>query len=320
MAAPDLSVVIPTLNGGAELRACLEAVRRQELERPYEIICIDSGSTDDTLRHCRDLGVRLLQIAAGTFNHGLTRNEAIRAARGEFVALLTQDAVPLGTDWLRRLVEALESTPRAAGAYGRQVPREALNPYLRWRLEQWAAGRSEFVVQEVRDRDAFEASPPLQKLALVAFDNVNSCVRKSVWEKIPFSRVEFGEDIDWGLRVLRAGYAIVYEPRARVLHSHDSSLWRDFKRVYADHRNLNRLLGMNQIPTLRVLIRCTVSGVGALWKQVPLSDYSLMRRMYWGLYAIPWTFVQNAAQYLGPRSNGLPRPPWSWMHRMLRAG
>jgi len=35
------NLVIPTLNGGRELCACLEAIRRQELDRPFEIICIE---------------------------------------------------------------------------------------------------------------------------------------------------------------------------------------------------------------------------------------------------------------------------------------
>ena len=303
-----VSVVIPTLNGGIELCACLEAIRRQELDRPFEIVCIDSGSTDDTLDHCRKSEVRLIEIDRQTFNHGLTRNEAVRAARGEFVALLTQDSVPLGTDWLRHHVEALESIPRAAGSYGRQVPRESVNPYLRWRLEQWGASRSTRVVQEVTDRNVFEEASPLEKLAVVTFDNVNSCIRKSVWETIPFSRVDFGEDIDWGLRVIRAGHAIVYEPGARVLHSHNESLRGDFKRVYSDHRNLNRLLGMKQIPTLRCVLRCTASGVDTLWRTVPLDDYPLLKRLYWRLYAVPWSLVQNAAQYFGSRANN-PRQP-----------
>jgi rhamnosyltransferase len=308
-ASPVVSVVIPTLNGGAEFRACLAAVCRQELDRPYEVICIDSGSTDETLDACREFGVRLLQIEPGTFNHGATRNEAIRAAHGEFVALLTQDAVPLDTDWLRHHVDALESTPRAAGSYGRQIARASVNPYLRWRLQQWAATRPERHVQEVTNRAAFEALPPLEKLAIVAFDDVNSCIRKSIWETIPFSRVEFGEDIDWSVRVTRAGHAIVYEPRACVLHSHNDSLWRDFKRVYSDHRNLNRLLDMNQIPTLRLVLRCTASGVYSLWRTVPLDGHSRLSRLYWRLYAVPWSLVQNAAQYFGARSNAQRRAP-----------
>jgi rhamnosyltransferase len=298
-----VSVVIPTLNGGREFRACLAAVRRQELDRPYEVICIDSGSTDGTLEACREFGVRLLQIEKATFNHGLTRNAAIRAAEGEYVALLTQDAVPLGTDWLRHHVEALESRADAAGSYGRQVLRDSVNPYLRWRLEQWAATRPRRAVQRIEDPAAFAAASPLEKLAVVAFDDVNSCLRKAVWESIPFSEVAFGEDIDWALRAVAAGHAIVYEPGARVLHSHNDSLRRDFQRVYADHRNLNRLLGMKQVPTARDVVRCTLSGVRSLWRSVPLDDRPAMERLYWRLYALPWSFVQNAAQYLGARAN-----------------
>jgi rhamnosyltransferase len=304
MAEPAVSVVIPTLNGGARFRDCLAAVRQQELDRPFEIVCIDSGSTDDTLAICRDAGARILEIERGTFNHGLTRNRGIAAARGAFVALLTQDAVPFGTDWLRWHVEALESTPRAAGSYGRQIPRDSVNPYLRWRLDQWAATRSERIVQEITDRAVFAALPPIEKLAVVAFDDVNSCIRKSVWETIPFSRVDFGEDIDWGVRVTAAGHAIVYEPRAQVVHSHNDSLWKDFNRVRADHTNLNRLLGMVQIPSMRAVVHCTVGGVRALWHGVPLEGYSPLERLYWRLYAIPWSFVQNAAQYVGARANG----------------
>jgi rhamnosyltransferase len=315
---PLVSVVIPTLNGGPLFRACLQAIRRQEIDRPVEIVVIDSGSSDDTLRHCREFDVRVLEIDKASFNHGLTRNRAIEATGGEYVALLTQDAVPIGTDWLRHLVTALETTPQAAGAYGRQVPHDDVNPYLRWRLEQWAATAAERVVQEMPGREAFEALSPLEKLRVVAFDDVNSCLRRSAWERLPFPRADFGEDIAWGCAAIRAGHAIVYEPRARVRHSHDDSLWRDFRRVYADHRNLNRLLGMRQIPTLGVLVRCTVSGVGTLWRAVPLGAYPAASRLYWRLYAAPWVLAQNAAQYLGARASERgARPPWSWIDGLV---
>ena len=137
----------------------------------------------------------------------------------------------------------------------------------------------------------------------MTFGNVNSCIRKSVWEAIPFSDVEFGEDIDWGLRVIRAGHAIVYEPGARVLRFHNESLLGDFKRVYSDDRNLKHLPGMKQIPTLRCVLGCTASGVDTLWRTVPLDNYPPLKRLYWRLYAVPWSLVQNAAQYFGARSN-----------------
>ena len=314
MPAARVSVAIPTKNGGSRFRECLAAIRRQVVDRPFEVLVIDSGSTDDTRAHCRAFDVRVVEIDPATFNHGATRNQAIAATEGEYVALLTQDAVPLGTDWLQRLVDALDETPRAAGAYGQQVMRAEVTPYHRWRLEQWAATRQARVVQEAADAAAFERLPALEKLGLVAFDNVNSCLRRRAWETIPFQRVPFGEDIDWGLRALRAGHAIVYEPRARVEHSHNDSLWRDFKRVYADHRNLNRLLGMRLVPSLGAVARCTLGGVSAVWRDVPLDAYGPGARLYWRLYAVPWVLAQNAAQYLGAGAHERGgRAPWSWI-------
>jgi rhamnosyltransferase len=316
--AASASVVIPTKNGGPRFRECLAAVRRQVLDRPFDVVVIDSGSTDDTRGYCREFDVRLLEIDPSTFNHGTTRNQAIAAAAGEYVALLTQDAVPLGTDWLQHLVDALDEAPRAAGAYGQQVMRAEVTPYMRWRLGQWAATRQTRVVQELGDAATFERLPALEKLGLVAFDNVNSCVRRRVWEAIPFQHVPFGEDIDWGVRALRAGHAIVYEPGARVEHSHNDSIWRDFKRVYADHRNLNRLLGMRQVPTLGTVARCTLGGVSALWRDVPLDAYGPGARLYWRLYAVPWVFAQNAAQYLGAGANERRgRALWSWIDAVV---
>src|SRR5262249_58798448 len=110
---------------------------------------------------------------------------------------------------------------------------------LMWSLKLWADTRSVRVVKEIAARVAFEALPPLEKLAAVAFDDVNSCIRKSVWETLPFPHAKFGEDIAWGLQVIRAGCAIVYEPRARVLHSHNDSLWRRSKRAHHNNRNRN---------------------------------------------------------------------------------
>ena len=45
----DVSIVIPTKNGGDRLKEVLEAVFSQKTEYKYEVICVDSGSTDNTL-------------------------------------------------------------------------------------------------------------------------------------------------------------------------------------------------------------------------------------------------------------------------------
>ena len=45
----DVSIVIPTKNGGALFDEVLTMIDKQETEYEYEVICVDSGSTDDTV-------------------------------------------------------------------------------------------------------------------------------------------------------------------------------------------------------------------------------------------------------------------------------
>ena len=53
------------------------------------------------------------------------------------------------------------------------------------------------------------------------YSDNNSCLRKSVWKKIPYRRVQYGEDQIWGNDVINDGYQKVYVPTAIVKHSHD---------------------------------------------------------------------------------------------------
>ncbi|MDW7684979.1 MAG: hypothetical protein SCK29_12795, partial [Bacillota bacterium] len=106
----------------------------------------------------------------------------------------------------------------------------------------------------VCDVDAYEQKCPAEKQKLLTFDNVSSCIRKSIWQEIPFREISFGEDIDWSKHVIEAGYKIVYEPNSAVIHSHNRSVWYETKRAYLTHRTLNETCGMQLIPSLKDLI------------------------------------------------------------------
>ena len=70
MSAARVSVVIPTRNGRLTLEPLLDAVAGQTGDYVCEIIAIDSGSTDGTVRLLEDRGAIVIPIAAGAFNHG----------------------------------------------------------------------------------------------------------------------------------------------------------------------------------------------------------------------------------------------------------
>ena len=298
----DVSLVVPTWNAGAEFPEILRLMLAQELDGDLEVIVIDSGSTDGTAELLRSQPVRLIEIPNAEFNHGLTRNRGIQEAGGEIVVLATQDARPYDSHWLRALVECFDD-PQVAGAYSGQMPRADASPFIKERLSHWAAAQPEPRVQRVDDREEFEALAPLEKLQRVAFDNVSSSVRRSVAVEIPFRRRQFGEDLDWGHRAILAGHKIVFQPHSRVVHSHNKSIWYEFKRVYLDHQNLHRLLGVHTIPRRQDVWPCSRGAIRHLWQVVEgdgeLSDFA---KLYWRVKAVPFGFSQNLAQFLGARS------------------
>ena len=86
------SVIIPTKNPGDIFHEVLTMVLSQETDFPYEILVIDSGSTDGTIAYIKQHPtVRLHQIEPLEFGHGKTRNQAIAMTSGEFIAMLTHD-------------------------------------------------------------------------------------------------------------------------------------------------------------------------------------------------------------------------------------
>ena len=301
---PGVSLFIPTWNAGREFPGILERMLSQELDRPFEVVVIDSGSTDGTVELLERQPVRLERIPNSEFDHGLTRNRGVELARGSLVVFATQDARPADAHWMQRLVDCFED-PEVAGAFGRQLPRDDATPMVRYRLNAWVAGTEERVVQRVRDAAEFEALTPLERLRVVAFDNVSSAVRKSVMVEHPFKRRKFGEDIDWAKRVILAGWKLVFEPRSLVVHSHNYSAWRTLKRIYGDHSNLHDLLGVHNIRTWDEVKRFTGEQTARYLAAVD-ADPTLtpFRRLVWRLKARPHAFAENLGQYLGPKAAG----------------
>lgn len=238
-----VSVLIPTKNAGARFERTLEAIINQRLDRPFEVLVIDSGSTDETLRLCRAYGVKIVSVPPSQFGHGRTRNVGIAQCRGEYIVLTVQDAIPADENWLWPLVVALDKDPRVAGAYSRHIAHEGAGFIARQTAEYWHLRQGGRVEQRITDMAAFERLSSDAKQFLCTFNNVSSIIRRSVWERCPFRDVPFAEDLMWGYDVLRAGHVIIYEPASVVRHSHERSNWYELRRAYVGARVLGELFG-----------------------------------------------------------------------------
>jgi glycosyltransferase involved in cell wall biosynthesis len=100
---PFVSVLIPTLNSARTLAACLDALKALDYPRDrFEIIVADGGSVDATVALAREHGATVVPNPRVTGEAG--KAAALRAARGELVALIDSDNIVVGRDWLRRMV------------------------------------------------------------------------------------------------------------------------------------------------------------------------------------------------------------------------
>ncbi|MEM1214699.1 MAG: glycosyltransferase family 2 protein [Bacteroidota bacterium] len=107
----DISVVIPSYNQPATIRQCLASVLAQDFTGSYEVIIVDSSSTEYRSAIAEvaaaDERVRLIQLAQQTFP-GPARNVGIKAAQSERIALIDSDCVA-HVSWLSSIVKQMES-------------------------------------------------------------------------------------------------------------------------------------------------------------------------------------------------------------------
>jgi rhamnosyltransferase len=249
LSSTEASVVIPTFQAGPGFDELLRRLFSQKTDFDYEVLVIDSGSTDGTVEYATRQGATVHRIDPGEFDHGATRNLGASISAGRYIAFLVQDALPVDDDWLAAMVEDLDADETVAGVYGRQIPRPGSSP-LTWALmRDWPTSEPDRREQSAGGPESYGALPPATRRSLAVFDNVSSCIRRSVWERIPFERTRFGEDLRWGKAVVEAGHKLVYEPRSAVLHSHERGALYDLRRHYVDALTLQELFGLAPTPT-----------------------------------------------------------------------
>ena len=121
-----ISVIVVNWNRCSLLRACLESLRGQR-DAAFEVILVDNGSTDDSVAMARSqfAGTLSLRIIENRDNRGFcaANNQGIAEARGEWIALLNNDA-EAGPEWLSVLQGAFAGRPRLGMAASKIVLHE----------------------------------------------------------------------------------------------------------------------------------------------------------------------------------------------------
>lgn len=301
------SVLIPVKNGGALLGQVLDKVLAQKTEWPFEVIVIDSGSSDESVSLVRSKKIRCETIAPENFGHGRTRNLLASMSSGEFLIYLTQDAIPVDEYWLQRLVDACDMAPDVAGAFGPHRAHINARKTTARELDQHFAGfGQDSVVIRLEDSERFERDVGYRQW-LHFFSSNNACLRRSVWEQIPLPDVAFAEDQTWALEIIRAGYAKAYSPKACVYHSHDFGLWETMQRNFDESRSFNLHFGYVIQPGLYSAFRSGSALVMRDFGWLRDGKNGLISWVVESLYMAGIEMARVLGQYLGSRHKKLPR-------------
>jgi glycosyltransferase involved in cell wall biosynthesis/SAM-dependent methyltransferase len=112
-----VSVIMPVFNGAQYLREAIASVASQDLQ-PLELIIVDDGSTDGSMRLVNHVQSEFPVIVVRQANEGQSsaRNMGIRHARGEYLAFIDQDDI-WRPDHLSRLVPYLQADPSCGWAF-----------------------------------------------------------------------------------------------------------------------------------------------------------------------------------------------------------
>lgn len=221
---PTISVIVPTRNGADTLGDFFAALNKQHVQ-PVEILVGDSSSEDETVALCRAVGAKVSILEKEAFDHGGTRTELAKQARGTILVFFTQDAILADRDALKLLVAPLLLREQVACAYGRQLPGKNANPIAaHLRLFNYPPESS---VRNYADRSRYG-------LKTIFISNSFAAYKKDRLSEYGFFKngLIFGEDTCTLGRILAAGHEVAYVAEAAVYHSHNYSLSQELRRSF----------------------------------------------------------------------------------------
>lgn len=197
---PSVSVIVRADHTDQEVISfVLDALGAQRSPAVEEIILVDSSPDEEPLQIVCSERVHRVRLPRSEFSYGGALNLGCSKARGRVFVTLNGHTVPVGRCWLDGMVSPLLETG-AAGVCGCQSG-------------LWPRGRA--LKPTVLTRDNF--GPP----AWTGLSTANLALTREIWEQFPFDEtVPYGEDKEWGRRVVLAGNFLMIKVPAVIFHSH----------------------------------------------------------------------------------------------------
>lgn len=225
--APVVSVVIPVYNNWKFTEACLRSIRRSSDEStPFEVLVADDCSTDNTREKLADIqGVRVI---ANEINLGflMNCNNAVKHARGRYVVLLNNDT-EVSKNWLKLMLDVFANFDRVGVVAGKLI---------------YPDGRVQEAGGVMMKNGWGHPYGRLQDPAKYEFNYVKevdcaigAClmIDRELFLKIGGFDERYApahyEEFDFEFSVRAAGFRVMYQPAAEIIHHESVSGGQDFR-------------------------------------------------------------------------------------------
>lgn len=277
------SIIVPVYNRPDEVGELLGSLAEQT-EKDFEVIIVEDGSSVTCEKVCNGYKATLdiHYFMKENSGPGQSRNYGVARAKGEYVIILDSDVV-LPPGYIESVSDELEKAP--ADAFG--GPDKAHSSFTDIQKAISYSMTSFFTTGGIRG----SKKKKLDKFYPRSF---NMGVRRDVYNKLGgFSKMRFGEDIDFSIRIFKAGCKCRLFPESWVWHKRRTDFRKFFRQVYnsgiarinlykkyPESLKLVHLLPM--VFTVGVLSLVVISAVGRV-----LMHYDDIDRWYW-LCAGPW--------------------------------
>lgn len=295
-----VSVCILTKNPGNIFRSVINSVLTQETDYEYEVIIVDSGSSDGTIEFINNLNsskLKLIEIQPHEFGHGKTRNFAIQQSSGEYIVMITHDANPVDNKWLQNIISPFYDDEKIAAVFGRHYAYEDASIFtkrdLKLHFDNFNNGPK---VVYLDDKERYKKDVGYQQWLHYFSDN-NAALRRDVWEVCPYPDVDFAEDQLWAKKIIELGYKKAYADEAIVYHSHNYNLKQMLQRSYDESRALKRLFGYNLCPSI---LNIAYQTLACSRRDLSYQNENINKKQKLSFfYIVSWHFLKQLGYYLG---------------------
>lgn len=281
MEEKSVDIIIPVYKPDKKLELLLARLEKQT-KKPSHIFLLhttDNTPKERTVKWKNIKNLDIIPIEKEEFDHGSTRNYGISLSKASYLLLLTQDAVPVDTHLIERLVNTL-SDEKIAVAYGRQLARK--NAGI---IEQYTR------LFNYPDKNQIKSKLDLNKLGIKTYFCSNVCAMYSskIYHELGgfVKKTIFNEDMIFAAKVIEAGYKIAYVSEAKVIHSHQYNYKEQFTRNFdlgVSQKQYKEIFeNIHSESEGKKLIRCTI-------------DYLEREKKF---YLIPDLILQSGFKYLG---------------------